>query len=122
MGEPGTQPNTGAKIRYLRITTHGKIWHLGGHKFVLAVRDKDVIRQVKNAANRHTPVKVVIWGDSMPLVHDTYPSFRKDRTKEYLFFYLTKPLYTTWYMLYRKGELPIEIEIPIKSGNDNKVV
>jgi len=122
MGEPETQPNRGTKTGYLRIITHGKIWHLGGHKYVLAVKDKDVIRQVKNVANRHTPVKVVIWGDSMPLIHDTHPSFKKDRTKEYLFFHLTKPLYTTWFMLYRKGELLIEIMIPVKGNGGNKVM
>jgi hypothetical protein len=122
MGEPGAYPNTEPNVRYLRIITHGKIWHLGGHKYVLAVKDNDVIRQVKSVANRHTPVKVVIWCDSMPLVHDTHPSFKKDKTKEYLFFHLTKPLYTTWYALYRKGELPIEIMIPVKGDGNNKVV
>ena len=122
MGEPETNPNRGTKTGYLRIITYGKIWHLGGHKYVLAVKDNDIIRQVKSVANRHTPVKVVIWGDSMPLIHDTHPSFKKDKTKEYLFFHLTKPLYTTWYALYRKGVLPIEIMIPVKEDSGNKVM
>jgi len=122
MGEPEANPNRETKTGYLRIVTHGKIWHLGGHKYVIAVKDDNVIRQVKSIADRHTPVKVVIWGDSMPLIHDTHPSFKKDKNKEYLFFHLTKPLYTTWYMLYRKGELPIEIMIPITEDKCNKVM
>ena len=122
MGEPGTQSNTEPKVRYLRIITYGRIWYWGGHRYVLAITDNDVVRQVKNVTNRQTPIRVIMCGDTMPLIHHALPRFKKDKTKEYLIFNLTKPLYPTWYILHRKRIISVEIEIPIKNDNDDKVM
>jgi hypothetical protein len=122
MGEPKTQPNTVSKNRYLSIITNGKMWYWGGHRYVVAVKDPDVIRQVKNIVDKHVLVKVWIWGDGMPLVLNARPTFKRDKTKEYLIFHLPKTLSPTWYELYLKGMLRVEIFVPVKSNDNNKVM
>ncbi|MFP3301975.1 MAG: hypothetical protein RXN84_06390 [Caldivirga sp.] len=105
----------GSDVGLIMITTRGKVWRWGKHRFAMVVKDSEVVEIVKKTTSKHTRIQLILNNSLARLIYDVTPAVRKAGNKEYLVLRLVRQLNSTWSTLYLAGEIPIEIIIPSKT-------